>query len=69
MRCHVTAKNEATDHFVTGKVLAIVDTACTKAVAGHDWFKKYSDMLAFRTSLSVRNFSVLALRLSSLGCL
>ena len=26
-----------------GDMLAIVDTACTKSVAGHDWFERYAD--------------------------
>eukprot|EP00913_Durusdinium_trenchii_P015685 g14740.t1 len=43
--CYVTAKNDTVDDdYLKGKLLAIVDTACTKAVAGHDWFERYSDM-------------------------
>lgn len=29
-----------------GDMLAIVDTACTKSVAGHDWFERYADWAA-----------------------
>ena len=28
-----------------GEILAIVDTACTKTVAGHDWFEAYADLM------------------------
>lgn len=29
-----------------GEMLASVDTACTKSVAGHDWFERYADCAA-----------------------
>lgn len=43
--CYVTAieEDKAAD-FLAGDLLAIVDTACTKTVAGHPWFEKFSDM-------------------------
>ena len=36
-------ETQVTD-FLAGGLLAIVDTACTKAVAGHGWFENFCDM-------------------------
>ena len=43
--CFVTAYEATADHdFITGGLLAIVDTACTKTVAGYPWFERFCDM-------------------------
>ena len=52
--CYVTDSQETVvADFVKGNLLAIVDTACTKTVAGHGWFEAYCDMadaLGFSTT-------------------
>ena len=52
--CYVTDSQETmVPDFVKGNLLAIVDTACTKTVAGHSWFEACCDMadtLGFATT-------------------
>ena len=43
--CYMMANDEAADaDFISGGLLAIVDTACARTVAGYDWFEKFCEM-------------------------
>ena len=41
--------------FISGGLLAIVDTACVRTVAGYDWFEKFCEMCDY-LSFEVKTF-------------
>ena len=54
--CYMMANDEDPDtDFISGGLLAIVDTACVRTVAGYDWFEKFCEMCDY-LSFEVKTF-------------